>query len=107
MPGGQNQVLLGGQNRVLPRVKIKCTLFGHPAALDFDPQGLFSKLKKLRITITKGIWIFMKIAIHLIIFLRFYGKKLFFNLGIPLSIAYYDKWVISKVSFPTPPRVVY
>ena len=26
----------------------------------------------------------MKRAIHLIIFIRFYGKKLFFNLGIPL-----------------------
>ena len=75
----------GNQNRVLPGVIIKCihtkslfvwmhsiwplvhsiltpgsTRFWPPAAPDFDPQGLFSKLKKLEITTPKGIWIFWR-----------------------------------------------
>ena len=108
----------GGQNRVLPGVKIKCclgstlsastqsqclcgctqfwplvhsiwtpgsTLFWPQAALYFDPQGLFSELKKFINHIFKRYLDFLKKAIHLIIFLRFYCKKYFFNLGIPLS----------------------
>ena len=50
------------------------TLFWPPATLNFDPQGLFSK---------QEFGFFFK-AISLIIFLGFYGKQIFFDLGIPL-----------------------
>ena len=87
-PGGHNQVLLG--------VKIECihsntdfvwihsiltlgsTLFWPLAALDFDPQGLFSKLKKAITYNFKSI--FFK-ATHLKIFLRFDGNFFFLLLN--------------------------
>ena len=40
--------------------KKRSTLFWPPASLDFDPQGSFSKLKKILITFSKGIWIFFE-----------------------------------------------
>ena len=51
--------------------------FDPPAALNFDPQGLYSKLKKAINHNFKRDLDFWKNAINLIIFLRFYGKKLF------------------------------
>ena len=61
------------------------TLFWPQAALYFDTQGLFSKLKKAINRIFKRDLDFLKKAIYFIVFLRFYGKNLFFNLGIPLN----------------------
>ena len=109
-PGGQNQVLLGIKiecclgSKLSASTQSQClcgctqfwplvhsiltpgsTLFWPQAALYFDPQGLFSKLKKAINHIFKRDLDFLKKAIHLIIFLRFYGKKVFFNLGIPLT----------------------
>ena len=54
------------------------TVFWPPAALDFDRQGLFSKLKSAINHNFKRELDYLKKAIHLIIFLRFYGKKKLF-----------------------------
>ena len=94
-PGCQNQVLLW--------IKIECCLGLCVDALNFDPgqhsiltpsstwfwpqELIFKTEKDKNHNFKRDSYIFLK-AIHLIIFLRFYGKKLFLNLGIPLMKAF-------------------
>ena len=88
-PWGSTWSAAWGHNRVLPGFKIECihtksvSVWMHliltPGALYFDPR--LKKLKKAINHIFKRDLDFLKKNIHLIIFLRFYGKKFFFKLG--------------------------
>ena len=111
--GGQNQVLLGVKiecclgSKLSTSTQSQClcgctqfrllvhssltqgsTHFLPSLALDFDPQGLFSKLKISINHNFKRDLDFLKKVLHLIIFPRFLNKKLFFNLGILLSVQF-------------------
>ena len=109
-PGGQNQVLLGIKKECCLGSKLSastqsqclcgCTQFWPlvhsiwtpdstpfwlPAELIFEPRGLFLNLRKAINHNFKRDLAFLKKTIHLTIFPRFYGKKLFLKLGISLS----------------------
>ena len=110
-PWGSKSSANGGQNRVHQGTKLSastqtltlcgCTQFWPQAALYFDPRqhsiltprAYFQNWKKSINHIFKRNLDFLKKAIHLIIFLRFYDKKLFFNLGIPLMSISQDRKV--------------
>ena len=120
-PWGSKSSAARGQNRVLPGLEIECihtksvlvcmhsiltlgALYFDPRqhailtpnSTYFDPQGLLSKLKKAINHNFKRNLEFLKKAIHLILFLRFHGKKIiYFNLGIPLK-------VLNWISHPPP-----